>query len=343
MNLGRDKLPWKQELWDRIDQAVHAEAERIKVAARFLPMQGPLPEALTVPADTIDPQAAAGEPLTVDESAVTQMLEIWVEFALTKPQVEREEELATAVTLATRATNLLAQAQDLLIFQGANALTQPMFIGNQVRLRTRPNSVASLLRDDPFVVVEAVAIDQGRARYSESTASAAARAYGMLQNLGHYGPYALILDTADYSDTYEPLQNTLIMPADRIKPLVTQGFFGTGTLQPENGVFVSLGGNTMDLVVGTAPITAFVQEDSQGRSRFRVFERFALRLKDPTAIVRLRFEPVEEAIRRRAGIAVPQRVNAVGGGNQPPADQPVGGGNQPPADQPVGGGNQPPA
>ena len=43
MNLGRDKLPWSQGLWDRIDQAVHAEAQRIKVAAKFLPMQGPLP------------------------------------------------------------------------------------------------------------------------------------------------------------------------------------------------------------------------------------------------------------------------------------------------------------
>lgn len=315
MNLGRDKLPWSPGLWDRIDQAVHAEAQRIKVAAKFLPIQGPLPEALTVPADTIDTQAPKDEPLTVDESSVTQMLEIWVEFALTKPQVEREEELATAVTLATRATNLLAQAQDLLIFQGADALKHPLFVDSRVRLRTQPKDVASLLRNKPDVLVEAVTIDdQGRARYSESTASAVALAYGMLQSLGHYGPYALILHTAAYSDTYEPLQNTLIMPADRIKPLVMQGFFGTGTLPPETGVFVSLGGNTMDLVVGADATAAFVQEDNQGRSRFRVFERFALRLKDPTAIVELSFEPVEKAKQRHVGIAAQQRKIAGGDG-----------------------------
>jgi hypothetical protein len=36
--------------------------------------------------------------------------------------------------------------------------------------------------------------------------------------------------------------------------------------------------------------TAFMQEDPEGRYRFRVYERFALRLKDKTAVIRLEFE-----------------------------------------------------
>jgi uncharacterized linocin/CFP29 family protein len=293
MNLGRDKLPWTQEVWDRMDQAVHAEAQRAKVAAKFLPLHGPIGEALTVPADTIDP----GE-MTVEEGAVTPVVEMWVEFRLTKPQVEGEEELKTAVTLATRATNLLAQAEDLLIFQGPNAV-DPVDkelvkgLGGNVRLRNTPdNRLAWLLSAKQAQPVPPKALGPGGTpRYSENTASAVAHAYGDLQHGGDYGPYALVLQTVPYADTFAPLANTLIMPADRIKPLVTAGFHGTGTLPASTGVLVSLGGNTMDLVVGVAPTTAVMQEDSKGMWRLRVFERFALRLKKESAVIRLEFLP----------------------------------------------------
>ena len=29
MNNGREKVPWSQEIWNRIDRAVHAECQRI--------------------------------------------------------------------------------------------------------------------------------------------------------------------------------------------------------------------------------------------------------------------------------------------------------------------------
>jgi hypothetical protein len=79
------------------------------------------------------------------------------------------------------------------------------------------------------------------------------------------------------------------MPADRIRPLVTLGFYGTGTLAPSTGVLVSVGGNTMDLVAGVDPITEFLQLDPDGLYRFRIFERFIVRVKDRTGIVRLEF------------------------------------------------------
>jgi uncharacterized linocin/CFP29 family protein len=83
------------------------------------------------------------------------------------------------------------------------------------------------------------------------------------------------------------------MPADRIVSLVEGRFYGTGTLPeiPELlGVMLSVGGNSIDLVIGRDATTAFVQEDSKGLYRFRVFERFALRDKDPTSRMLLRFE-----------------------------------------------------
>jgi hypothetical protein len=46
----------------------------------------------------------------------------------------------------------------------------------------------------------------------------------------------------------------------------------------------------MDLVVGQEPVTAFSQVDSSGNHLFRLFARFALRLKDPSAVIRLEFQ-----------------------------------------------------
>ena len=63
---------------------------------------------------------------------------------------------------------------------------------------------------------------------------------------------------------------------------------------------ISLGGNTVDLVMARDATTAFLQEDPDGRFRFRVFERFAVREKDPTSVVRFEFrtrEPTPETTR----------------------------------------------
>src|SRR5262245_6582549 len=107
-NLGREKIvEWSSAIWDRIDQAVNKEGERTRIARRFIPWV-PMPDVLTTPADTIANVAGL---LTVDEGLNVPLIEIWVEFALTKQQVTSEEQLATGVTLATRAANLLAQAE----------------------------------------------------------------------------------------------------------------------------------------------------------------------------------------------------------------------------------------
>ena len=286
MNHGRDKIDWSQALWNRIDQAVHQETERTRVAAKFVPLYGPVPDALTAPADTIEL-----ETMTINEGETTPLIEIWVEFKLTKQQVEREESLATTVTLATRAANLLSQAEDLLIFQGKKAAKHELFQSKRVHHRNGLPNAGLVFADNQFSYefTEVKPLDVSTKKYGERTFGAVAEGYSRLQGKGHYGPYALVLPTDAFADTYAPLASTLIMPADRIKPLVAKGFLGTGTLPPLTGLLISLGGNTMDRVVGVDATTGFMQEDPEGLYRFRVFERFALRIKDPTGVFHLRF------------------------------------------------------
>jgi len=283
MSYGKEEPEWTQEVWDRIDQAVHDEAQRTKVAAKFLPLYMAVPSALIVPADTVNVDSP---PLTVDEALTTPIVENLVEFALTKQQYGREDGLMTAITLATRAANLLSQAEDLLLFQGDLGLQDPLFTSNLVRHQSG-SAGGGLLSVDRSVSVPQKT--PGIDIWGENTFGAVATAYSILQDNGHYGPYALVLPTVPYADTYAPLATTLILTADRIKPLVTGGFYGTGTLPDFTGIMVSTGGNTMDLVIGKDATTQFEQKDARGRFLFRVYERFALRLKDKTAGVKLEF------------------------------------------------------
>src|SRR5947209_9706259 len=134
MNLGRDKMDWSPDIWKLIDKAVHDEAQRTRIAMKFIPIFMTTSDAKTVPSDTID----VNDPttLTVDEGLETTIFEISVGFALTKQQVT-EMDVSTAVTLATRATNFLMQAEDLLIFQGNDVLPDKQGQGGNILFSSR--------------------------------------------------------------------------------------------------------------------------------------------------------------------------------------------------------------
>jgi uncharacterized linocin/CFP29 family protein len=280
MSLGREQLPWSDDVWSSIDSAVNGEVQRTCVAAKIIPLHAPAPspDVPTVPADIIDSAT-----MTVDESAVTPIVELGVEFRLTRQQIGNEADLATAVSLATRAANLLARAEDVILFQGKNGLQDPLLAS----VKQAGGSAGTGLLNSADLTIPVASI--GADAYGKNTFVAFANAYSQLQAKGHYGPYALVVRSEIYADAYAPLPDTLVLPADSIKPMVSLGFYGTATIPPLSGVLASVGGNTMDLVSSFNPATEFLQIDPDGAYRFKVFERFALRVKDKTAIVRFEF------------------------------------------------------
>lgn len=74
------------------------------------------------------------------------------------------------------------------------------------------------------------------------------------------------------------LPTTLLMSASRIRRLLKTTFYGTNTLPAMTGLLLSVGGSTMELVMGRELMATFMFEDPNGKFRFRVWERFALRL-----------------------------------------------------------------
>jgi hypothetical protein len=234
--------------------------------------------------------------LTVEEGATLKINEFFVEFAMTQRQVDDEETqgmsmmnghgMSTGITLATRAANILAQVEDTVIFQGANARQTPFFrnapanVKNaledlgllNIRLQAGiapPPGIPQLPQNQVIPVAQAAPFPPpvpAGVYYQEETVAALAQGYSQLQANGHYGPYALVLHTFSICGRSPSTANDAHYTASPIRALVTAGFYGSGTLPPwtngsglplpvnagrpvsYTGVLVSLGGNTMDLV-----------------------------------------------------------------------------------------------
>jgi hypothetical protein len=151
------------------------------------------------------------------------------------------------------------------------------------------------------------------ARYVENTVAAVALAYSILEGQGNYGPKAVVVYPYQFGDLNTPLATTLILPADRIKELMADGIHASGSLPgipnptsppvvgalgsittnqlaQAQGVVFCAGPDTVDLVVGHDPVSAFSTVDQFGNWTFRAVMRMTLRVKYPSALVRLEFQ-----------------------------------------------------
>jgi hypothetical protein len=397
---GKDQIHWSEGVWKALDHAVMEEMMRTRVAAKFLPHVHVDKKQTTVAQDVVIVPGTPGAPavvggdvaLSVDEAATFRIQEYWTTFKLSVAQVEAEEhqEMAlsdrtpppqepvaidqrngrmsyphrasTAVSLAMRTANILAQAEDLTLINGQNAVVNsPLFntVGGVppliqfLDLNLKTNLDLGLLNISPTgnivlpfpsqvipVHPSAVGTATSPPQYAENTLNAVASAFSVLQGLGHYEHYAAVLHTIPYADLHQALKATLIEPIEPVSHLIKAGIYGTGTLPPftpvipgpppapvpnpstglpksingnainfpplgsapgtpsaqvlYTGVLVSLSGNTMDHVRGRMEehqdvIVTFNQKDANEQYRFRVVQRFALRLKDPTAVIVLLF------------------------------------------------------
>jgi uncharacterized linocin/CFP29 family protein len=275
-NLNRDQL-WTSEVWADIDKAVLDEVGSIRVAQKVFPTT-PMPGAANVPDDVIQ-----GDGASIEEGRTQPFIEISKEFRLTQSQLDNETTLHTARTLAKLAAKSLALAEDELIFGG-----QRVKLPDAVKVVNKESARSGLLG---VAFHEEIEIPADKANHvGESIFAAVTRGIAKLNEFGQPGPYALMMQSAVYADTYAPLASSLVTPADRLIPLLPGGFYGTGRLPELTALLVSLGGEPTTLFVATDAVTAYTLEDMEGRHRFRVFERIQFVTREHRALIRLTFE-----------------------------------------------------
>ncbi len=103
---GKDQLPWSDEVWESVDQAVHDEIMRSRMASKFLPQVYVHKKKVNVDSDAVVlPTSPTDQALSVDETQTTRIQEYWIQFKLSPAQMEAEgsydAELTNPVASAT--------------------------------------------------------------------------------------------------------------------------------------------------------------------------------------------------------------------------------------------------
>jgi hypothetical protein len=132
-------------------------------------------------------------------------------------------------------------------------------------------------------------------------------AINSLENSGYVAPYVCIFGRKPFQAAFTPINNSTVLPRDRIEPLIGRELLHASGIDippyvlglydnldkeewPRRGVLLSMANEPIDIALAAEATLEFRQVEVNGKYLFSVFERFALRIKDAQAIVPLLFE-----------------------------------------------------
>lgn len=281
MMLSNPQVPWTEEQWARVNQAIQEEAQNARVAAGFLPLYGPLsPDTDFVRRGDI-PYTA---PLRINDTNVLQLAILQIRVVLRGAQLA-DPEMSSALSLFRRAANVIARLEDALIFNGRHTPPPPP-------PPPPPLPVGSARVGEDYLGEDAIGL-LDRARYfgppatnGNTLVDAIAAAIGRLEDDGHFGPFAVALGHDLFLAAQTPMAPlTDVIPRDRIIPFLRGGSLVRSSALPHNeGVVVALGGEPVQFVVATDISLQFLQVTTDPNFVFRVYEKVALRIKGEHAI-----------------------------------------------------------
>jgi uncharacterized linocin/CFP29 family protein len=305
-------LRWSQAQWDLVNNAITESFAKASVVSTpgFLPSCGPLAEsAENVRAQrllaSLGVRAPAKPQVSVTDDDTLRLFNLRVLVQLLSEQVA-DDSLSSALLAFRRAANALAQVEDDLVFNGygddaagkprkdlRDKLTQlaafPALIDPEV-VANKPGDRPGLIYADkpaPDTADDIIA-SNGRRQKSqlsmgEHIVQEVACAIGDLERDSHPGPFACVLGTNAFVAVYTPT-NSMVLPADRITPILNGPLLRSGRMVRDHGIVVSLGGNDIDIVVASPPKAQFLQVTDDAKYLFRVYERFVWRIKDRHAV-----------------------------------------------------------
>jgi uncharacterized linocin/CFP29 family protein len=282
---------WTTQIWDDINNAVKIEAGKVRIAQKVFP---------TVTCDN-NPTEVADESinlkdLSIQEGKTKPFVEISREFSLSRTQVANEPTLKTCKTLARMAAKQVAMAEDGIIFQGEKYKLEGVEFENLNGEGLIGAAGAENASKEPVCVELVEKTRRKEIKYGEKTFGAVTTGLATLVRDTQAPPYALFLPTKVYADTYAPASShSLVTTADRIKPLVEGGFYGTGALPKYKGLLVALGGEPTTLYVGRE-ITVEFRREERSKYVFAVVERIQFVARDLRSLVLLTFAEDTEAV-----------------------------------------------
>jgi uncharacterized linocin/CFP29 family protein len=304
------QVPWSDEQWARANQVVQEEAKRARVAATFLPLYGPL----DADADFVRKQdisyfesdemrAAQGRTvadprLGIDDRDTIRLATLQVTVPVRNAQMA-DPEMTSVLALFRRAANVVARLEDAVVFRGLvrNPTTMGGFAppGGTIGLpgvwritgAEKTEGLWTLTFPREWFPVS----PRPPSLRGHAIVRAVSGAIGRLEENGHFGPFAAVLGQGLFLVAQTPDVGSLVMPQDRIIPFLGGGpLLRSTTLDALNGysgLVVALGGAPVELVVASDLSLQFLQVTSEPAFIFRVYEKIALRIREPRAIAQL--------------------------------------------------------
>lgn len=304
------QLNWTEAQWNRVNSAITEEFTKGSVAGACLPCYGPVGASMeAVSKQTIDYGTAT---ITIADNDTTPFWTIRTYVHLNSQQVA-DENLSSALFAFKRAANLLARTEDSVIFlghdgvnpssvhpiasanikKGASATVAPNLLHSIAPTKfSAPGLLSNSVTGTNLVSVPAKIQTSGNlgtvvttTSYGESLVTQISTAITKLETHGYPGPFACVLGQKAFIEAHTPSLGSLVLPADRITPMLGGPLLRSGTIPLGHGLVASSCGESLDIVVATPPKAQFLQVNEEAKFVFRVYERFVLRIKDPNAVV----------------------------------------------------------
>jgi len=279
---------WSSEQWDLVNKAVTEAFNKANVAGKFLPCYGPLADSAEYVRDEKVIVDSKGR-LKVDDDDTLKLFNLRMLVELSSEQVN-EEGLSSALLAFRRAANILGRDEDKIIFNGYSSAKSSMASGQKVAsLTSKSETAAGLVPKKAPYKGPRGAVKNGD--IGELLVQDVVKKIGELEEGSHPGPFVGILGDRLFEEAHRPRPSSMVLPADRIAPML-KGLFRCGQIEPKTeGIVVSLGGSDIDIVVATPPRAQFLQVTEDAKYLFRVYEKFRLRVKDPQAVAFLELPP----------------------------------------------------
>jgi uncharacterized linocin/CFP29 family protein len=292
-------LGWSDAQWEMVNNAVSESFAKASVAGAFLPCYGPLPASAEYVRDEQLTAEDEGAKVLVTDDKTVKLFNLTVRVELSREQVS-DDALSSALLAFRRAANTLAQVEDDIVFNGfvkhsddddvidlrmRQALRAAPVADRTKRIAVSgPDSVRGLDRAvkpnefTKFLVRPGDSLEAQQEK-GEKVVNAVADAIATLEGNSHPGPFACVLGKDVFVAAHTP-SDGLVLPADRITPLLNGPLLRSGEMRRNAGIVVSLASGSIDIVVATPPKVQFLQVNGEAKYLFRVYERFILRIKD---------------------------------------------------------------
>jgi uncharacterized linocin/CFP29 family protein len=308
MDPALENLGWTEEMWNRLCSTVTEEAQKARVAAQMLPVVGPedpstvaLPQFVLQPGrhNPIPPNNPQGEPsgpsdrLSVNSDPTLFLTTISVNVQLRTTEAA-DPNLGAALVMFRRAANHIARIEDALVFNGRPADGPPLggLAGvPPVFTVTGHGEVFGIMEPDAAagrpIYQKVEHARAGEDLRGQPLVNAVVEAINTLEQGAQLGPYACVLGHELFEDVCNPTAN-LVLPRDRILPFLQGPLLRSSAIPTNHGALIALSGSPVELVVACDIDVRFLQTTLEPRMVFRVSERVAVRIKDPSAIALLR-------------------------------------------------------